>query len=199
MCGGSLFPTSGSTPPKVPSMVTSLIRTTALTLGAVAALAGCTSLTVKSDVNSSLITQVHCNTYAWAGSFRGNSPLRNTIANPVNENRLRSAIAAHLHGGTVLDNGASADCLVGYGIGATSVVDPGYYGYGWGDPYGWGWGWPGPYMYSEGIIAVDVYDAKSRQPLWHASVDQSLRNASGPEAQKRIDAAVAAIFTKYPG
>lgn len=166
---------------------------------AAATLAACTTLSVRSDVNSALISQVHCNTFAWAGSFRGSSPLRNTIANPVNESRLRTAIAAHLHGGSVQETGASADCLVGYGIGSTSVVDPGWYGYGWGYPYGWGWGWPGPYAYREGIIAVDVYDAKSRAPLWHASVDQSLYGTSGPEAQKRIDAAVAAIFTKYPG
>ena len=62
----------------------------------------------------------------------------------------------------------------------------------------WGPGYWGPYVYREGVIAIDVYDAKSRQPLWHASVDQSLYGVSGPEAQKRIDAAVAAIFAKHP-
>jgi Domain of unknown function (DUF4136) len=180
-------------------MAKSLIRYAAATLAAAASLAGCVSLTVRSDVNNALIGQVRCNSFAWAGSFRGNSPLRNTIANPINETRLRAAIASHLKGGAVQDAGSSADCLVGYGIGTTTVVDPAWYGYGWGYPYGWGWGWPGPYAYREGIIAVDVYDAKSRQPLWHASVDQSLYGTSGPEAQKRIDAAVAAIFTKYPG
>jgi hypothetical protein len=181
-------------------MAKSLLRAVAAVsvLGAVSA---CTTLTVRSDVNSALVSQVHCNSFAWAGAFRGNSPLRDTIANPVNESRLRAAIALHVKGGAVQDIGAPADCLVGYGIGSTSVVDPGWgwYGYGWGYPYGWGWGWPGPYYYREGIIAVDVYDAKSRQPLWHASVDQSLYGTSGPEAQKRIDAAVAAIFAKYPG
>jgi hypothetical protein len=161
-------------------------------------LAACNTLYVKSDANTALLSSVHCSTYAWAGSFRGNSPLRNTIANPVNESRLRAAIASHLKTGTVEAAPGNADCLVGYGIGSTAVVDDiGPYGYGWG--YGWGWGWPGPYVYREGIIAVDLYDAKSRQPLWHASVDQSLNGASGAEAQKRIDAAVAAIFAKYPG
>jgi hypothetical protein len=53
-------------------------------------------------------------------------------------------------------------------------------------------------VYREGIIAIDLYDARTRQPLWHASVDQSLHDVSGPEAEKRIDAAVAALFTKYP-
>ena len=163
------------------------------------ALVGCASLTVKSDVNTALIGSVHCNTFAWAGSFRGNSPIRNTIANPLNESRLRAAISAHLGNTPIQPAPGNADCLVGYGIGSTAVVYPGwpYYGYGYG--WGWGYGWPGPYVYREGIIAVDLYDARSGQPLWHASVDQDLSGASGPEAQKRIDAAVAAIFTKYPG
>src|SRR5260370_129824 len=88
---------------------------------------------------------------------------------------------------------AGADCRVGYGIGSHPVVED-VYPYGW----GWGWGWD-PYAYREGIIAVDLYDAKSGEPLWHASVEQSLYRLNGAEAEKRIDEAVAAIFTKYPG
>jgi hypothetical protein len=184
--------------PQVPPEVTFMVKPPVLVLALCAAastLAACTTLTVKSDVNTALIGSVHCSTFAWAGSFRGNSPLRNTIASPMNEGRLRAAIAAHLSG-PIDPAPGRADCLVGYGIGSTAVADWAYYG-GWG--YGWGWGWPAPYVYREGIIAVDVYDARTRQPLWHASVDQSLDGVSGAEAQKRIDAAVAAIFTKFPG
>ena len=159
---------------------------------------------VRSDVNSALIGRVHCGTYAWVGSFSGNSPLRSSIANPVNESRLRAAIASHLNGAIQPEPG-NADCLVGYGIGGNTVVSGwgGWgYPYGWGWGYGWGypygWGWPGPYVYREGIIAVTLYDARSGEPLWHASTDQSLFGVSGPEAEKRIDAAVAAIFAKYP-
>jgi len=142
---------------------------------------------VRSDVNRALIGSVHCHTFAWAGSFHGNSPLRGTVANPINETRLRTAIASHL--GTEIHPGAgSADCLVGYGIGSSTVAEGGY-------PYGWGY----PYRYREGLISVYLYEAKSGQPLWHASVSQSLNDVSGAEAEKRINAAVAAIFTKYPG
>jgi hypothetical protein len=158
-----------------------------------ATLTACTSLQVKSDVNTALVRTVHCNTFAWAGAFHGSSPIRNTIASPLNESRLRAAIAAHLPNGPVQAGPGYADCLVGYGIGSTTVVYPGW------PYYGYGWGWPGPYGYREGIIAVDLYDARSGQPLWHASVDQDLNGVSGAEADKRIDAAVAAIFTKYPG
>jgi hypothetical protein len=172
-------------------------------LGALACLTSGCSLTVRSDVNHALISSVHCGTYAWAGAFRGTSPLRNTIANPLNEQRLRTAIQAHLAPGAILPEGSPADCLVGYGIGGNYVVDAAWsdgYGWGYGYPWGYGWGGPccGPYVYPEGIIAVDLYDAKSRQPMWHASADQTLIDVSGPQAAKRIDDAVAAIFAKRP-
>jgi Domain of unknown function (DUF4136) len=155
---------------------------------------------VRSDVNTALIGRVHCGSFAWAGEFRSNSPLRSTIANPVNESRLRAAIASHL-GGVVQPAGARADCLVGYGIGSYYVVSGVYpypYDWVWSYPYPWGWPGPGPYAYPEGVIAVDLYDARTGEPLWHASTEQSLFGVTGPDAEKRIAAAVDAIFTKYP-
>ena len=74
--------------------ILSCITATAVTFG----LAGC-MLNVKSDVNKPLFSQVQCRTFSWAGSFRSDtSPQRATIANPVNEARLRAAIASHLQG-----------------------------------------------------------------------------------------------------
>ena len=102
---------------------------------------------------------------------------------------------------------SDADCLVGYGIGAHNVIEGGYpYGGGAADSatgavgWGWGggWGWDGPYVYREGIIGVDLYDAKSREPLWHASTNQDLTGVTGEAAEKKINAAVDAIFSKYP-
>jgi hypothetical protein len=153
---------------------------------------------VRSDVNTALIGQVHCGSFAWAGEFRSNSALRSTIASPLNESRLRAAIASHL-GGRIQPGPGNADCLVGYGIGGYYAMSGAYpYPYGWAWSYPYGWGGPGPYAYPQGVIAVDLYDARTGQPLWHASTEQSLFGVSGPEAEKRIDSAVAAIFTKYP-
>jgi Domain of unknown function (DUF4136) len=173
-------------------------------------LAGCTTLHVTSDVNRSVVGSVQCHTFAWAGSFKGNSPLRDGIANPVNESRLRGAIQAQLAGlGILPATDQNADCMVGYGIGARTSIEGAYpVGWGWGFGYGRGWGWRGgyggyygwdePYVYREGIIAVDLYDARSKQPIWHASVNQSLYGVTGLDAEQKIDKAVAALFTKYP-
>ena len=45
---------------------------------------------------------------------------------------------------------------------------------------------------------MDIYDSKTKQALWHASVDQNLSGVTGDKADKKIKDAVAAIFTKYP-
>lgn len=175
----------------------------------VGGLAACTSLRVTSDVNESLAGSVKCQSFDWAGSFHGSSDsLRSTIANPVNEARLRAAIQSNLSTVGVQPATGNPDCLVGYGIGARNVVDGypyGYGGWGWGGGLGWrhgwyggGWGWDYPYVYQEGVIGVDIYDGKSKQALWHASVDQNLVGATGDKADKKIQDAVAAIFTKYP-
>src|ERR1700722_17593933 len=65
-------------------------------LAAAVALTGCTGIPVRTDQNSQLLASVHCQSAAWAGGFKGASPLRGTIANPLNEARLRDAIAASL-------------------------------------------------------------------------------------------------------
>ncbi len=180
-----------------------LIRTGILAVTVVGGLAACTSLRVTSDVNRAVAGSVQCHTFAWAGSFKGNSPLRDSIANPVNEARLRTAITAQLVlVGVQAGTAQTADCLVGYGIGARTSVEGTYPVGGWGWGYGWGWGgywgWDEPYIYHEGIIAVDLYDARSKQPIWHASTNQNLERAVGADAERKIDEAVAAIFTKYP-
>jgi hypothetical protein len=190
-------------------MINRLVSHSLVAIASVA-LAACTSLRVKSDVNTALYRAGKCHSFAWTGTFRDDSPLRDTIANPVNESRLRAAIADHLQTLGMVAASADADCLIGYGIGSRTVMTYGDWGAepGWGWGWGWGPGFPGryyggfdadvPYTYRQGVIGVDLYDAKSKEALWHASVDQNLENSVGPDAERKIKAAVDAIFGKFP-
>ena len=138
----------------------------------------------------------------------GNGGPAAAFANPVNADRLRAAIAANLasKGLQQAADPKSADCVVGYAMGTRQVFDDFGYGWGWGGGWGrrgwgyggWGWGWGGPYVDTEGRIAVDLFDAHSRQAIWHASVEQNVAGLTGPSAEAKIDAATAAIFTKFP-
>lgn len=190
-------------------MIKRLIGNSLLIVAGAFALTACATLTVRSDVNTALYHPGQCHSFAWAGSFNQvRSGARNTVANPVNESRLRSAISSHLQALGIRPVASGADCLVGYGIGSRVVVEdygpywgPGPYwggGYGWG-PYWGGWGPPYPYVYHEGVIGVDLYDGRSHEALWHAQVDQNLQGATGPDAEQRINVAVSAIFAKFPG
>jgi hypothetical protein len=171
------------------------------------ALTGCTGIPVRTDQDSQLLATVHCQSFGWAGGFKGDSPLRTTIANPLNESRLRDAIAANLQtqGRTlVADSAPGPQCLIGYGIGMQRQVDtvyPAGWAYGgsaWGPRWGLGWGWGEPYVYHQSFITLDLYDAASHKPVWHASAETSLTGLTGDAASKRIRAAVDAIFQKFP-
>ncbi len=167
---------------------------------------GCTSLSVKSDAVTAHAAAV-CHSYAWAGTFRSARSDQHAIANPLIESRLRAAIASNLEARGVQAAATNADCIVGYGIGVRTTVEGGYpgpwaWGWGWGPGWGpgWGWGWDyGPYVFREGLIAVNLYEAKGHEPLWHATVTQTVSDLTGADAEAKINAAVAAIFTKYPG
>jgi hypothetical protein len=200
------------------NMVKRLVSNSLLIAAGAFVLTACATLTVRSDVNTALYHPGQCHTFAWAGTFPvPRNGQRSSVANPVNESRLRSAIAAHLQalGVRPVPLAANADCLVGYGIGSRTVVedfgpywDPGPWGwggwggwgYGWG-PYwgGWGWGAPYPYVYHEGVIGVDLYDGRTHEALWHAQVNQNLEGATGTDAEQKINVAVSAIFAKFPG
>jgi hypothetical protein len=183
-------------------MQTSKALTTGLPVAvAVFGLAACATISVTSQVNAPLVHTVQCHTFAWAGSFGGGA-LSATLANPINEARLRSDIQAHLQAAGVQPSTAGADCLVGYGIGMRQVPeDWSAWGPGWGWGW-WGWGppwWGGPYVYPEAIVGVDLYDARSGRPLWHALAHEDAWELKGDKAAQGIDSAVAALFSKYPG
>ena len=179
-----------------------------LLAGTLLALGAC-SLPVRTDINPNL-TVTSCHTYAFADEHVANTDQPSAFGNPLNAERLRQAIEANMssRGIQKAADRKSADCVVGYAMGTRQVFDDYYgnFGIGWGWGGGWGnrgwgggFGYDGPYVRDETRISVDLFDAKSRVPIWHASVSQSVAELTGPHAVERINAATTAIFTKFPG
>ncbi|MGC2029969.1 MAG: DUF4136 domain-containing protein [Steroidobacteraceae bacterium] len=175
------------------------------------ALGACANLTVRTDQNPNL-SVAQCHTYSFAKEYVANADQPAAYGNPLNADRLRAAIEANLSSrGIQPADRAAADCVVGYALGSRQVMNDYYGGIGpgWGPGWGYGWGfgggyyggafgWDYPYMQNETRIAVDVFDAKSHQAIWHASVSQTVSELSGPNAVEKINAAAAAIFSKFP-
>ena len=175
-------------------------------IGAVGLFAGCTTLPVTIDANPTLSVS-NCHTYAFAQEHVANADQPAAYGNPLNAERLRLAIASNLaaRGIQPVDRG-SAECVVGYAMGSRQVFNDYYAGFGAGWGSGWGrrgglyggWGWDEPYVSDETRIAIDLFDAKSHTPIWHASVSQNVADLTGPQAEAKINAGTAAIFAKFP-
>jgi hypothetical protein len=179
-----------------------------LSAASLGTLSGC-ALQARSDVDTKASLAV-CHNYSFGDAARNRLEPTVAFANPLNEKRLREAIAANLvaHGLQPAAEGVAADCTVGYAIGSRLAIEPASPRFGWGIGLGMGhhggvggsvaWN-SGPYDYREGRVAVDLYNAHSNEALWHAYVDEDVTQLTGDEAEKRINAAVAAIFAKFPG
>jgi uncharacterized protein DUF4136 len=175
-------------------------------------LSACNTVAVRTDSAKDLSASV-CHTYAFAMEHVANADQPAAYANPLNAERLRVSIQSQMSArGIQLVDRANADCVVGYAMGSRQVFDTyygGYYGAGWGGGFrrggfggGFGfrggWGYDGPWVENETRIAVDLFDAKTHKPIWHASASQNVYELSGPEAVQKIDLATAAIFSKFP-
>jgi hypothetical protein len=169
-------------------------------------LSACTSLPVTTDANPNM-SVASCHTYEFAKEHIANADQPAAYGNPLNAERLRVAIASNLAAKGIQPAApGSAECVVGYAMGSRQVFNDYYAGFGGGWGYGWGrrggfyggWGWDGPYVQDETRIAVDLFDARSRTPIWHASVSQSVGDLTGPNAEAKISAGTAAIFAKFP-
>lgn len=183
---------------------------TMLVMAGILTLEACTGLSVKTDINPNM-SVANCRTYAFADEHAANSDHQSAFGNPLNAQRLREAIEANMAAKSIqkVDDRKTADCVVGYAMGTRQVFDDFYGPYGgawgwagWGPRWGMGWGWGGYYdapgVRDETRVSVDLFDARSRVPIWHASVSQSVAELSGPHAVERINAAAAAIFSKFP-
>jgi hypothetical protein len=172
-------------------------------------LAACNTIPVTTDYNPGL-SVASCHTYAFAQEHVANVDQQAAFANPLNAERLRVAIESNLAAKGIqrASDRSSADCVVGYAMGTRQVFDDFYGGWGPGWGYGWGgwgrpgfggaWGYDGPTVRNETRITVDLFDAKSHKPIWHAAASQSVSDLTGPNAEAKISAATAAIFTKLP-
>jgi hypothetical protein len=184
-------------------------------IAASVALAACETVSVRTDAARDL-SVASCHTYAFANehvAVLDQQPA--AFGNPLNAERLRSAIQTNMsiRGIQEVDR-AAADCVVGYAMGTRQVLNGyygGFYGAGWGygrRGWGWGggwgggwgpgWGWDGPWVDNETRISVDIFDAKSHRAIWHATASQSVYELTGPAAVEKINLAASAIFSKFP-
>lgn len=95
-----------------------------------------------------------------------------------------------------------ADFAIAFTVGARDSIRvedyPPYYqgSWRWGSPYYW----PNVdvAMYTEGMLAIDVFNNETREPVWHGWAQKRIVRSDIEEPGPTIDAAVAAILANFP-
>jgi Domain of unknown function (DUF4136) len=174
-------------------------------------LVACTATRVNTDSNAATSVSA-CHSFSWVDPTVAPPPAYSAFANPINDQRLRTAVAKRLAARAILpvENGAVADCLVSHAIGTresfSESAGRSHFSFGIGTGFGFGRHSGGsvfidssePYAYREGRIAVDLFRASSHEPVWHADAEVDVSRLTGVDAESRIDAVVTAIFAKFP-
>ncbi|WP_395344178.1 DUF4136 domain-containing protein [Ningiella sp. W23] len=174
------------------------------------ALVGCASQpSVYTDSDPEQDFSVY-KTFAWISD----SPMTvqsEAVISPLVENRIKNAIRASLEskGYTFVENVAAADMSVGFTIGArdkTRVTQEPVMGsanWRWGGQY-WGFGGVGPVftertrVYSQGTLAIDVFDTQRQAPVWHGVSSKSLSSEEKAGQEEFVNGAVSVTLENFP-
>lgn len=132
------------------------------------------------------------------------APGEQVRVSPLNRRRIVEAIEAQLtaKGFQKVSDGAAADFVVSYTVGARDRIDAQSYP----DLYRGPWRWSRPYIgrdvdvtvYREGTLAIDIFDDASHQPVWHGWATKRITEHDVEHAAEQIPPAVAAILEKFP-
>ena len=169
----------------------------------IAALGGCSTMTVTSDTDPSA-SFTGFRTYEWMTETPTKTGDPRIDGNSILASRIRSSVERQLAAkGYEKRSSGTPDFLVGYHASLekkTSVeMLNDYYRY----DRGWGWRYRGPqtyvYEYDEGTLVLDIVDPKTRKLLWRGSATDVVDpTASGEARQKKINEAVTQILEKFP-
>lgn len=171
----------------------------------VALLTGCaTTLKAHSDHDASQDFSAY-RTFAWMADQPMIAPPDDVArVSPLNRRRIEEAIEKELaaKGFRKTADRAGADFVVSYSVGARDRIDAHVFP----EPYAVGWRWGRVYygrdvdvdVYREGTLAIDVFDGKSRQPVWHGWASKRITEHDVRHAAEQIPTAVASILSRFP-
>jgi len=179
------------------------------------AVASC-STTYEAKINfdkNSKVDTVNYKTFAWLTSGKIMAPPEDI--NPVMKQRVDEEIekAFIAKGYQLIDDAEKADFAISYTVGNRDKIKVNSYpttyntGFGWGRGY-YGGGYGGMYgaqmstetrvrQYTEGKLAIDVYDVKSHQPAWHGWAVKRITSDDKEAPSSAIKEIVAKVVTQF--
>ncbi|GAA0821670.1 DUF4136 domain-containing protein [Colwellia sp. D2M02] len=173
---------------------------------------GCTSNSAKIsfDKNTNIDTKNY-KTFAWLTTAKIMAPP--TDINPVMKVRVDESIeqAFIAKGYQLIDDAEKADFTISYTVGSREEIKVNSYpstyntGFGWGSGYYGGRGFYGASMgtdtsvrqYTQGKLAIDVYDVKTHQPVWHGWATKRLSSDDKETPSATINDVVSQVVNQF--
>lgn len=174
-------------------------------LSLIALTSGCATheATVNFDKNSKIDTSQY-KTFAWLSEAKILAPA--VDLNPVMKVRVDEAIAgAFINKGYLLiDDPTKADFAISYSVGNRDKVKVHSYPIAYSNDFYWGDDYYGGryndtriIQYTEGKLAIDVYDVKSHQPAWHGWAIKRLTAADNEAPSASLKAIVIQVIEQF--
>jgi hypothetical protein len=175
----------------------------------IAIISGCVttpSAKVNFDKNTDIDT-VNYKTFAWL--TKGKIMASPVDINPVMKVRVDKNIeqAFIAKGYKLAETPESADFTISYTIGSRDKIKVNNYPAGYKTAFGWGRSYYGGHMYmgnetnvrqyTEGKLAIDVYDVKSHQPVWHGWATKRLRSNDKESPSKALNEIVVQVVNQF--
>jgi hypothetical protein len=158
---------------------------------------GCTTTHVSSDFDRGARFDGY-HTYAWLPRAHdgGRNPLIMRFARESIDTELKQK------GFVLASDPSTADFEVDFTIGAHDSLDVNTYPTLYRGPWGWGHGYYGNAIdarqYREGILAIDVFDGRTHQPVWTGRATKEITRADQARADGPIRVAVAEVLAQFP-
>jgi hypothetical protein len=160
-----------------------MVKTSAILLAcALAGLAGCATTVVTESAPNANMSGYH--------SFSWMEQTPPAGMSPVLFDRIRATIDRDLQARGFV-HGASPDFNVAIDMISATWWDYDYYG---NSNWYFGWGIV-PNTYSDGSLMINVYDAHTKQPVWHG---KGTNGVSSKVSQSEVEQIVGPIIAQFP-
>ena len=183
----------------------SMIR--AITIAAAyATLTGCASISTGSHYDETADFDAY-KTFSWIDDAPYIVEDSSDRISPLSQSKIQNAIRSELEkkGYSFTDDRDSADFVIAYTVGTREKIQPTSYPVDY--QASWGWNLYGSYhypgeaavhRYTEGVLAVDIFDGESKKPVWHGWAEKTISERDRQDPGSVINQGVSMLFESFP-
>lgn len=165
------------------------------------ALAACQSMRVNSNQYPGTAFDAF-STWAWISADPMIVADGATAVSPLISRQIREAIETEMaaKGYRRVETAGDASFVLAFTVGSRDRIDAQSYPMPYRGPWLWEWRGSGTdiRVYQEGTLSIDIFDGKSRQPVWHGWATKAISDADRANPGPAIQKATQKILKRFP-